>query len=103
MIDLGVHEGHIDEIAKELASSCYYSLQFRAVGNPKHKGRAVKETPKQVSVSLDIGSGTWDMQPEKRAQVLANVFKDRPVDVATGQYYASVILIFRPKVGGKKR
>ena len=89
---LGTHEGHIDEIAAALASACYYSLRFSPASkvnlNPPDK-------PKTVSISLDIGSKTWDMSPVQRRDAVAKLLKDRPVDVQLGQYYASVVLKFR--------
>lgn len=88
--DLGVHRGHIDEIAKRLAPSCYYGLRFRPafdeepLPKPKKKG--------SVYISFGIESGTWpgDMSKEERVQFFRKLFKDRPVEISDGTYYSTV-------------
>jgi hypothetical protein len=48
---------------------------------------------KEVHIVLDIKSKTWDLKAARRSQYLASTtFKDRPVQVLPGQYYASVKL-----------
>lgn len=91
---LGSYEGYLDEIAQKLASEAYYSLCFRKAQELPHKDNP-KEYPKAVSVQLDIGSGTWDMDGKDRAATIANLLKDRPVVVTTGRYYASTIFKFK--------
>lgn len=88
---LGVFEGNFDEVAMALADKCYYSLQFEPV-EPK----TLDLTPvrNSVSVSFGIGSNTWGMTPERRAEYFASLLPDDgPVSVETGTYYASVKLV----------
>jgi hypothetical protein len=86
---LGVHKGHIDDIAFHLAPACMYSLTFTpTVVKDEHPPKR-----KEVHIVLDIKSKTWDLKAERRSQYLASTtFKDRPVQVLPGQYYASVKL-----------
>jgi len=90
--DLGIHTGYVDEIARSLGAAAMYSLQFKALTIPKEHTPDSKV--KQVSVSFDIDSKTWDLTPEQRFNVARRLFKDRPVRVSKGQYYASFILEF---------
>ncbi len=93
--DLGVHTGHIDEIAQSLGARCFYSLRFSPFSpTPAPAEPEDKKPVRQVSILLDIASETWDMSREERAQVLAEIFKTRPISVLQGQYYASVVLDF---------
>lgn len=91
---LGSYEGYLDEIAQRLASEAYYSLTFRKAKELPYKDDP-KEYPKSVSVTLDIGSGSWDWDRKDRAATVADLLKDRPVMVTEGQYFASVILKFK--------
>lgn len=96
--DLGVHTGHIDEIAQSLGGQCFYSLHFSPVSpTPAPAEPEDKKPVRQGSIQLGIASKTWDMSREDRAQVLAEIFKGRPVSVSQGQYYASVVLVFDSK------
>lgn len=93
--EIGTFYGHLDELARQLAHFCYYSLQFSAITEPKEiDPRNPLATPKRVHVSLNIDSKTWDMKPSERAAAMASVFKnnDRPVDVKDGTYYASFLI-----------
>ncbi len=93
--DLGVHTGHIDEIAQSLGGRCFYSLHFSPFSpTPAPAEPEDKKPVRQVSIQFGIGSETWKMSPESRALVLAEIFKNRPVSVSRGQYYASVVLGF---------
>lgn len=93
--NLGTFQGFIDDIARELASKSYYSLCFHLV-NPEltRKDKEDRDKVKAVSISLDIGSGTWDMTAKDRAATVGNMLEGRPVAVTPGQYYASVMLNF---------
>ena len=86
--DLGVHVGHIDEIAFELADKCTYSLRFKAVDcSPT----VMTPKAKSVNISFDIDSGTWD----KSASVLGRlqgVFRERPVSVSNSNFHSAYIL-----------
>lgn len=96
--DLGTHEGYIDEIARYLVGSSGggYSLQFTKLPDKPLTDYTQAKQHKEVSITLDIKSGTWptDMTPEARRTAIALMMKDRPVEVLEGQYYASVKLRF---------
>lgn len=85
MKHLGTFTGHIDEIALHLADQCYYSLKFTATDT------VTEFIPKKtsVNVTLDIESGTWKVDGNDRLNKLSELFKDRPVTIENGQYYAS--------------
>ena len=91
---LGSFEGYLDEIAQKLASEAFYSLTFRKAKELPHKDDP-KDYPKSVSVTLDIGSGSWDWNRKDRAATVADLLKDRPVMVTEGEYYASINLKFK--------
>lgn len=84
-IQLGTHEGHIDEIALHLAKKCYYSLTFKLV----EPITTFEPAKKKVNVQLDIESGTWDMKSEELVDKMKELFADRPVHVEPCNYYAS--------------
>lgn len=87
--NLGVFEGHIDEIALHLADKCYYSLRFEGV-------QPVKVfTPKKayVDICLPIDSGTWDVGIDNRVACFREMFINRPVDVVASNSYAAVRLV----------
>lgn len=85
---LGTFEGFIDEIAFALAGKCYYSLRFSSA---KELPNAAQGTA--VNISLDIDSGTWDMNSKERAEFFRRMLAGRNVSVKEGQYYASIILV----------
>lgn len=96
--DLGTFRGHIDEIAFHLANKCFYSLRFTLI---KENELIPEFLPngKEVNISFDIETGTWNMKPDKRVDYVKEILKDRPdVEVEDGQFYASVKLI-----SGKKK
>ena len=85
---LGTFTGFVDEIALHLADKCSYSLRFQ-------KTETVKEyKPKadSVHISFDIDSGTWDMNPKERMEVMKDMFRSRPVQIKEGRYYASFVI-----------
>jgi hypothetical protein len=88
--DLGVHEGYLDDIAFALGGKAYYSLHFEAARElpPPKKLKPVS----RVHVTLDIGSGTWDMDAEQRRRYFERLFSGRDVEVEKGTFYASVLL-----------
>lgn len=90
--DLGIHEGFIDEIAFTLANQACYKLTFSPAKVNKEFAR--KPKAKTVSISLDIDSKTWNMQPNERVEFIKRLFKDRLInfDIEAGSYYASVTL-----------
>ena len=85
---LGTFTGFVDEIALYLADKCYYSLQFRKVEPIKE----FNPTRDSVHVSFDIDSKTWDLPRLERVEVMKEVFKNRPVTIKEGQYYASFLI-----------
>lgn len=87
---LGVHEGYLDEIALNLAVQAYYGLRFIVVKDPKQNNRSI--TKNEVEVSLDISSGTWDLNKTNRVQYFKDLLRGRPIFVEEGTYYASVKL-----------
>lgn len=96
--DLGIHAGYIDDIAKELACSCYYSLHFEYVGEYRELDND-KEI-KEVNVMFSIESGLWDADPDELAEVISKLFNkyNRPVTVERGNYFASFKLVFGDEV-----
>lgn len=95
--DLGVHKGHIDEIAKQLASSVFYSLTFTAVTAKQLSEEPPQQPPKTVGVDLNVASGVWGLKSEMQVHVMKEIFKDRPVDVDVeqGNSYAPFVLRFK--------
>jgi hypothetical protein len=88
---LGTHTGFIDDIAFKLADQAYYGLRFDPVDPTK-----IEKTPRtrtRVQVSLDIGSGTWDMDGPARVAYFKKMLAGRDTLVGLGQYYACVELI----------
>lgn len=88
--DLGVHEGHLDDIAFALAGACYYSLRFEPV-DPNEWSNHQPRT--EVCVSLGIKSGTWDLKKGERANYFRELLKGRDVTVESSDGYASAKLI----------
>jgi len=91
-IQLGVFQGHVDDIACYLASKAYYCLSFTRI--------LVKEIGAQdksaidVHVQFDIKSDTWNMDPKIRASALnETIFCDRPVLAIAAQQFGCVKLI----------
>ena len=89
--DLGIFKGYIDEIAFALADKCFYSLEFKYIDEKDYTAPLVPES-NTVSVSLDVDSGTWDLNSNERAFWARKFLSNRDVEVLPGQYYASFIL-----------
>ena len=89
--DLGTHTGNIDDIAFALASQAYYGLRFESVNPTILKGR--EPTKSKVEVSLDIGTGTWNMDNDDRIAYFKRMLRGRDVTVKPGTYYACVSLV----------
>lgn len=95
--NLGTHKGHIADIARELADQAYYGLYFARV---KTDEIPVPRPSKAVSVTvhLDIASGTWNLDQDKRVAYFKEMMKSRKdVSVAKSTSYASVTLTLKPK------
>lgn len=88
---LGVHQGHFDEVALKFANKAYYGLRLKWVDPTISKGIKPKAT--EVQVSMDIETGTWDLHGELRSHAFRTFLANRPVMVEDGQNYASVKLI----------
>lgn len=86
--DLGTYTGYIDEIAFALADKCYYKLCFHKVEPQK-----LDMTPKRdtVEISLDIDSGTWDLDVSNKEALnyFKRFFSDRDVEVVSAGGYGS--------------
>jgi hypothetical protein len=96
--DLGVHEGHIVDIAFRLSGHALYGLSFSPA---KPEDTLPHKTPRnKVNISLGINSGTWgrDMTKDEAADAIA-LFLDAEqsetagVKVETCNYYACVTLL----------
>ena len=92
IVELGAWSGHIVDIANHLASQSYYSLRFWPQTPYKIDP---SPTDKTISISLDMPSGTWDMDVDKRAKSVENWLRKETsevpfYEVEKGQYFASV-------------
>ncbi len=94
--DLGVHTGHVVDIARALGGSSYYSLKFEPILVSENVPEP--QECKSVSVQMGIDSNTWNMTVEDRVHwmegFLTTAASKSPVMVTPGQYYASVVLKF---------
>ena len=100
--DLGTYKGYIDEIAFALADKCYYSLTFHQINPEEHK---LDMTPKrkEIDITLDIDSGTWDLEEKDRIKYFKNLFKDRHIEVSNGNSYVCVKISTNKKTKEEKR
>lgn len=101
--DLGVWKGHVADIAFTLRYKAMYGLRFSPyeIKNPKQPESAVGDT---VNISLNINTGTWDMDDPERIKAIKAFLdqentKETVYDVVESNYFASVKLIKT----GKKR
>ncbi len=97
--NLGVFEGYLDEIALKLAGRAYYALRFSPAKNLKN----IEKPGTKVQVSLDINTGTWEMNSETRVKFFENLLKGRDVVVSEGMYHACVELIDGKSKEAQKR
>lgn len=79
---LGTFIGHVDEIALYLADKQYYGLRFRLVDRPLK----YKPTKKEVHVSFDIDTGTWENV--KLVEEMEQFFANRPVKIEKSNHFA---------------
>ena len=84
-VDLGIHLGHVDDIAFYLADKALYGLQFKKLEDIEEY-RAIG---KEVHVQFDIESKTWPLTSNELAVQMKEVFIDRPVGVTESNYYGS--------------
>lgn len=87
---IGVYEGHIDDIAFALAGEEVYALRFKKL-DPSIP--APKKAAKEVNVSLDIDSGTWDWAPKNISQHFRQILRGRKIDVKDCQFHACATLV----------
>lgn len=92
---LGVYEGHIVDIASMLADQSIYGLRFSS--QPKQAQVSIPDSGKNVSISLNIDSGTWDVRGEIRASLFGKFLHiEDPkyfwAEVEPSNYYACINL-----------
>lgn len=98
---LGVYTGFIDKIAFALANRCYYSLHFTKI-HPEELDLTPKK--KEVSITLDIESGTWDLKVDARVDYINNgLLKDRPCFATSKGPYGAVTLTTEQETIEEKR
>lgn len=92
MQNLGDWEGHIDDIALHLANKVYYSLHFTPIAP---RSTELKPTAKQVEVTLNISTGTWDLNSEERALLIKQwlAANNRQVTAINGRGYGSFAIV----------
>lgn len=87
--NLGVYQGYFDDIAFALADKCYYSLRFKKICTDVPKPtKAIKE----VNISFDIESETWDMNSSERVQFVRSMLQGRDTHVFESNFSTSVTL-----------
>lgn len=87
---LGTYTGYIDEIAFALADKCYYKLRFHQI-YPEDLKHDIKG--KEVTISLDIDSGTWDFKTNEEVfNYFKKFFKGRNVTVKNAGNYGTCVL-----------
>ena len=96
--NLGTYEGHIVDIVARLKKKCYYSLQFTRV--EKLEEKPIEDG--EVSISLDVGTNTWNMTASERARAISDwIRSEKPKDVnfnvVESNYYAAVKIVFEKK------
>ncbi len=87
--DLGVHDGHIDDIAFRLAGRAGYSLHFSAA-------EELPEPSSAKEVTISFGSGfrnVSSLSTLERGNFAYDLFKGRPVRVKDSSFYGSVTLV----------
>jgi hypothetical protein len=93
--DLGIHTGHVADIARVLGNHCFYSLQFEQVLISETVPEPEKEC-KSVNIKLGIDSGTWNSEIGERARwmktFLGKNSTKTPFTVHPGTYFSSVVL-----------
>lgn len=100
--DLGIHYGHLAEIAMYLARSAFYGLKFEPVSlNEAKKSIAIPgERPvytasaNSVNVSLSLRGPTFtsDISPEARASWFRDFLDTEDIKVSESNYFNCVEL-----------
>lgn len=99
-VNLGVHEGYLDEVAFELAPRAMYTLTFnlpdptgiRAKIPNLHDHVVVNLGYKFMSGASRDGTGFDKMTNEAQAILFEKLLRGRPVKVEPASFYASVTL-----------
>lgn len=90
--DLGIHKGHIVDIALLLGKKQYYSLQFKPAEEIPYP-----EPSDKCRITLAIESGTWNMGHEERMVAVQEFLnKEKPTaqfQVNQSPFYASVEIV----------
>jgi hypothetical protein len=96
---IGKFEGTIPEIVKILAFNKInpmYSFQFSLIEKYSLKTPPKDYIPTEpVPISLNIGSGTWDMSSGKRVKSIEKWIDDPTIKVTDSNYFASVNIGFK--------
>lgn len=82
---LGIHRGHVDDIALRLADKAEYTLYFKKVKKPIKQPLA--EPAKEVHILFEDCQWNEDMVTFGK-----EVFENRPVNVEDGKYFRSIKL-----------
>lgn len=101
--NLGEFYGHVANIAFYLADKVFYSLKFIPVESPRLNTPQINNVTaarKKVWISLDINSGTWDLNGKNRVNWFTDWLDVEDVEVCerdtNAVYFASVLLKLRP-------
>ena len=92
--NLGLHFGHIVDIAKKLASHAEYTLWFQKASSDKGSVNILQ--PTGVRIALDIDSQTWDMNSKERTRQFREMLNKQQAnskyEVDDSTYHAAVML-----------
>ena len=96
---LGIHEGHIDEIAKSLSGSCYYSLHFERLKKTiqKESNTAPEKDSANVSIMIPGLSNINGKNKETEYKKIEKLFENRPVKIKPSSYYNTFTIVFDNK------
>jgi hypothetical protein len=95
--DLGVWYGHVCNIAFHLAHKSSYKLEFTPVSSMNYStvsGVTVSKN-KNVDISMNIDSNTWNLTPKNRVKWFENFLNldnSSNIEVKESNYYAAVSL-----------
>jgi hypothetical protein len=97
--DLGVWQGHVCNIAFQLAHESSYALNFKATNEVADYSIAASESiiskKKSVNISMWIESNTWGLSSENRVKwfkMFLNLDDSSNIEVKESNYYACVLL-----------
>lgn len=90
--DLGIYEGYIDDIAKNLSQSAFYALHFEAL-----EPQIVSKRTASSRDSVEISIPTSVYNKEEKKSFFQNLFRGRPVKIEPGTYNSCVKLVFKGK------